>query len=295
MYKLFMLCSIFVSSIVSAQTASSKPVILYGPFIKDSLARDPFAEWFNPGYDDYHPHQPIISSLKTQKWNDITIQVFMGTWCGDSKREVPRFMKLMNEISFPENKITYIGVGGSDSLVKQSPGHEEKGKGIFRVPTFIIYKNGIELSRINEYPVNSLEKDLLQIMTNQPYIPNYHSFATVRKWMSDGSLTDENISARGLAGQLEMIVRNENELNSLAYLLLKQGNKKEALKIFQVNYYLFPASSNIISSLGEGYYETGDYKKAVSNLERALELNKDSASFREILTLLYKAKEKEKN
>lgn len=294
MYKLFAVCSIFLSSISLAQTVATKPIILYGQIKKDSLSKTPFAEWFKPGYDDYHPDAGTITILKNQQLKDITIQVFLGTWCGDSKREVPRFMKLLNDISFPENKVTMIAVGSGDSLYKQSPQHEEAGKGIFRVPTFIIYKNGVEINRINEYPVNSLEKDLLQIITHQSYDPNYHSFRFIRKWLTDGTFADENISARGMAGQVESILKSENELNSLGYLLLKQGRKKEALKVFQINYYLFPASANIASSLGEGYYETGDYKKAVNMLERSLELNKDAAILKEILPLLYKAKEKEK-
>jgi tetratricopeptide (TPR) repeat protein len=178
--------------------------------------------------------------------------------------------------------------------VKQSPQHEESGLGIFRVPAFIIYRNGIEINRINEFPVFSLEKDMLSILNNQPYIPNYHSFNLVHQWIKDGSLTDENISIAGLAEQVRTLVSNERELNSLGYLLLKQDKKKEGLKIFQVNYNLFPESSIIASSLGEGYYENGDYKRAITLLERSLELNKDPKVIKEILAILYKAKEKDK-
>jgi tetratricopeptide (TPR) repeat protein len=141
--------------------------------------------------------------------------------------------------------------------------------------------------------VLSLEKDLLGIFNSQAYAPNYHSFKTVLGWLNDGSLIDENTSTRGLAEQLRTLVANEHELNSLGYLLLKQGKKKEALKIFQVNYNLYPESSNIASSLGEGYFENADYKKAVALLERSLELNKDPAGLKDILPLLYRAKEKE--
>jgi hypothetical protein len=277
----------------AAQTSTEKPKILYGVCTKDSLIADPFGKWFNTGYDSYNPSPAIISGLKKQDLSAISIKVFFGTWCGDSKREVPRFLKLLSAISFPEKKVQLIGLGGSDSLVKQSPRHEEAGLGIFRVPTFIIYKNGIEINRINEYPVLSLEKDLLTIFTAQPYSPNYHSFKPMLGWINDGSLADENTSTRGLAEQLRTSVAGEYELNSLGYLLLKQGKKKEALKIFQVNYSLYPESSNIASSLGEGYYENSDYKKAVALLERSLELNKDPAGLKDILPLLYKAKEKE--
>jgi tetratricopeptide (TPR) repeat protein len=83
----------------------------------------------------------------------------------------------------------------------------------------------------------------------------------------------------------------ENELNSLAHLLLRQGNKEVALKIFQVNYYLYPESARVLSGLGEGYCRTGDEKNAVSNLEKALEINKEPKMVKEILAILYQAKE----
>lgn len=57
-----------------------------------------------------------------------------------AKIELSRFLKLLSAIGFPEENVKLIGLGGNDSLVKQSPGHEEAGLGIFRVPTFIIYK-----------------------------------------------------------------------------------------------------------------------------------------------------------
>ncbi len=57
---------------------------------------------------------------------------------------------------------------------------------------------------------------------------------------------------------------------------------------------MYPESANIVSSLGEGYYENGDNKKAVSFLEKALELNKNPQDIKGILEILYKAKEKER-
>lgn len=279
----------------TAQTSTEKPKILYGVCIKDSLTVDPFGKWFNTNYDSYQPNAATIANFKKQSVENISIKVFFGTWCGDSKREVPRFLKLLSAISFPERKVQLIGLGNGDSLVKQSPCHEEVGLGIFRVPTFIIYKDGVEINRINEFPVFSLEKDLLSILTNQPYNPNYRSFAPISKWLADGTLSDENISVAGLAEQLRLLVNDENELNSLAYLLLKQDKKKEALKILQVNYNLYPESANVVSSLGEGYYENGDNKKAVAILEKALELNKNPQEVKGILEILYKAKEKDKS
>lgn len=277
-----------------AQSHSEKSRILYGVCSKDSLAAEPFGKWFNTGYDSYVPHPSLVSDLTRKSFENTSIKIFFGTWCGDSKREVPRFLKLLSAISFPDKRVQLIAVGDGDSLLKQSPGHEEAGLGIFRVPTFIVYKNGAEVNRINEFPACSLEKDLLGILSDQLYTPNYHSFKTILHWLNDGSLTDENNSIRGMAEQLRTLVSDEHELNSLGYLLLKQGKKKEALQIFRMNYSLFPASPNTASSLGEGYYENNDHKKAVSFLEMSLELNKDPKAIKEVLGILYKVKEKDK-
>ncbi len=270
MKKIIVLLLITISLSSFAQTAAEKPKILYGICTKDSLAAEPFGKWFTAGYDSYVANADLISDLKKQSFDNISIKIFFGTWCGDSKREVPRFLKLLSAVSFPDKKLQLIAVGSGDSLVKQSPGHEEAGLGIFRVPTFIIYKNGKEINRINEFPVFSLEKDLLVILKDQSYSPNYHSFKIILQWLNDGILTDENNSIRGLAEQIRPLLADEHELNSLGYLLLKQGKKKEALQVFRMNYTLFSESSNIASSLGEGYYENNDYKKAVTFLERAL-------------------------
>jgi tetratricopeptide (TPR) repeat protein len=289
MNKIFSLFVGILIYVVSAgQPVAEKPKILYGTCTKDSLTKAPFDKWFTTGYEKYTPNAATVAQLKKQNLKNISIEVFFGTWCGDSRREVPRLMKLLDQISF--KNVHLMAVGGSDSLFKQTPLHDERNKGIFHVPAIIVYKDGIELNRINEYPSLSLEKDLLDIISNLPVIPNYHSFALINKWLNDGSLVDENISSRGLAMQIKTLTANENELNSLGYLLLVQDKKKEALKIFQVNNYLYPESANVISSLGEGYLRNGDSTNAILYLEKSLQQNKDPNAVKDILDILYEAK-----
>ena len=84
----------------------------------------------------------------------------MGTWCPDSRREVPRFMKILNIWQFPATKLTFIGVDNA----KLSPVGEYNSLDIQRVPTFIIYKNNIEAGRIIENPTTSLEQDIVNIL-----------------------------------------------------------------------------------------------------------------------------------
>ncbi len=291
MKNILFIIVIFIMFLQSkAQPPASKPEILYGVIQKQDLMRPAFDTWFSQGYDNYLPDPVVKDKLKKLVTKDISIQLFLGTWCGDSRREVPRMLKLLDDLDFPGKNLQLIALGGGDSLIKQSPQHEESGKGIFRVPAIIVYRNGIELNRINEFPVTSLEDDLYAILNRQPYSPNYKTFSFIRNWIESGVLLNKNISARSLAAQLRWQAEGEHELNSLAYLLMKQGKKEEALKLFQVNYALYSESGNVASSLGEGYYKTGDTKNAVLYLEKSLELNKNPAMVKEILKILYEAK-----
>jgi hypothetical protein len=66
-----------------------------------------------------------------------------------------------------------ITLNNSDTAYKQSPGHEERGLNIRRVPTLLIFENQREVGRVVESPVTSLEKDILAIVTGQPYEHRY--------------------------------------------------------------------------------------------------------------------------
>ncbi len=164
MIRLIILAVLVISIQATAQTSAQKQKIIYGACTIETLKTEPFSSWYDPNYESYKPDKEVLEKLKNEKLHDITFQVFFGSWCGDSKREVPRFMKLIEEIEYPVKKISLIGVGASDSLLKQSPQHEEAGKGILRVPVFIVYKNEKEIGRITEFPVITLEKDLLAIL-----------------------------------------------------------------------------------------------------------------------------------
>lgn len=278
-------CFIFTAT---AQQAADR--ILYGKITRDSLLQAPYNKWFTKGYTEYNANTTTINKLLQQSTKGISIEIFFGSWCGDSKREVPRFIKLLDEMKFNMANTKLICVGSSDSLYKQSPQGEEKAKGIFRVPVFIIYKNGAEVARINEYPALSLEKDMLTILAGETYTPNYKSFASIGKWLNEGALSDTNIAPRCLAQQLKPLVNNEYELNSIGYLLLKQNFKKEALTVFRINANLFPESGNVLSSLGEGYLKNDNTEKAITTLENSLLFTKDASAQKAILSLLYDAK-----
>jgi len=290
MKHFFMLIALCYAINLPAQPPKPADRILYGRITTDSLTKPPYDTWFTKNYNDYTINPTAQQQLQPTLLKGITIKAFFGSWCGDSKRELPRLIKVLDGIGFNKKSLEIVATGGSDSLYKQSPAGDEKGLGIFKVPVFIVYKDGRETGRINEFPVETLERDLLAILTGSGYTPNYKSFATLNKWLNTGVLSDTNTTVRGLSMQIKNLIDNEYELNSLGFLLLKHKQPKEALTVFKINAALFPNSANVLSSLGEAYLTSGEKEKAIVILEKSLELNPTPVLIKSILELLYKAK-----
>lgn len=294
-YIVMALLCLYLNYPIFAQTNNPAPdPVIYGTFQPQLLEKAPYATWYKANYEKYHADDEIIKRLQQVKTKGLHIQVFLGTWCGDSKREVPAFVKLLDQMQFPRQQLQLIGLGGSDSLYKQSPAGEEKGLGVFRVPTFIIYQQNVELGRINEYPTQSLEADLLKILSGQQYQPNYGSFSLMREWLNTNTFTHPNTSVRGLSQQVRNKVSNEYELSSLGQLLIKQNKAADGLKVLEMNTWLYPEAFMPNYTLGNNYLLQKNYKQALTYLEKSLELNKETEYVKHILSLLYEAKEKSK-
>jgi len=146
--------------------------MLLGECKPAALKQQPFASWYFQSWQEYKVDSATCNFIRPLL-ADKKLLLFMGTWCGDSRREVPRMLKMLECCNFPMQNLTLIMVSNEHSVYKQSPTHEEQGRNIVRVPTLIILKDGTETGRIIEFPVISLEKDLLAILSEQPYRPNY--------------------------------------------------------------------------------------------------------------------------
>lgn len=67
-------------------------------------------------------------------------------------------------------------------------------------------------------------------------------------------------------------------LNNFGYDLLNEKQHDKALKVFQFLTEEFPDNANVFDSLGEAYFVTEDYKKALKNFKKALQLNPEMKS-----------------
>jgi len=145
---------------------------LVGVVAKESFKQEPYAtDWFNDFYGYYKTDKEVVKAMKPLL-KDIKIKGFMGTWCGDSQREIPNFYKLLDETAFDYKNLTLVAVNQS----KTANGLEE-GFNVLRVPTFIFYKNGKEIGRFVEHAVDdsTIEADILKIISGEPYKHPYQN------------------------------------------------------------------------------------------------------------------------
>lgn len=253
-------------------TENTTTPYLLGRIDKSGLESDNYKTWFSKNYEDYVLNEELIKQFASElKEYDITL--FMGTWCGDSKREVPRFYKILEACNFPMEQLTVVALSRQPDMYKQSPQHEEAGLNIHRVPTFIFYKDGKEVNRIVEEPVQSLEEDILNIVTVNDYKSNYQIVAIV-----DDILKKKGV--KGLKRKNEKLLKKHKdkvssmfELNTYGRILYGINRIDEAISVFTLNTKLFPDEPRTYMSLANTLGVTGQKEKAIKVLEDAISLH----------------------
>lgn len=154
------------SSMITAQTNTSRVMdeksgkeILIGACYRETLLSVDFASDYNSEYSSYKVDTACISKMKN-KAEAYTCTIVLGTWCGDSKEQVPRFLKIADKLIPGFSVIKFICVDRD----KKAGDLDISKLNIVKVPTFIIYHNDTEAGRIIETPAETLEKDLLKII-----------------------------------------------------------------------------------------------------------------------------------
>ena len=94
-YTLLFLCTVTYCFAMQETTYTNEreELRLCGPFDINELEEDSlYAPRFNKRYDEFKLDDTTYSWSSELK--DIEVDVYMGTWCGDSKEWVPSFLKI---------------------------------------------------------------------------------------------------------------------------------------------------------------------------------------------------------
>lgn len=137
--------------------------ILVGKIDRQGLAGENYRYWFDEEYHAYQVDAQALVGLESSL-QSLQFKIFLGTWCSDSQRELPRFYKIVDYLGVLDEQLQVIALDNHPERYKQSPQHEEEGWNIEYVPTFIVLNAGREIGRIVEAPQESLERDLAMML-----------------------------------------------------------------------------------------------------------------------------------
>ena len=254
-------------------------VTLLGKSSYKRLKEAPFKDWFVKNEESYVAEVDVTRKLK-KKLNSIdSITIFMGTWCGDSKREVPRLTRTLQEAGFDFEKVNIICLDRRFNFYKQSPQHEESGLNIHRVPTILLHKGGEELGRIIEHPVATIEEDLLAISDGN-YTGNYPLAHRMDEILAEDGYQQLLAQKDDYLKELKPLADKSSELTTYARTLLTTWRIPESVAVLEFNQQLFPESEYAHLHLASTYLMLGKKTEATACCQKALAINPDSQAAR---------------
>ncbi len=150
-------CAAETYTIVTDQTGAT---VIQGTFTRSVLEEGETFPWFRTNYTEYRMDSVTVEQMRPLA-KELRVLIVAGTWCGDSKREVPKQLKILDALGVPEDRITMVGV----DRTKRSTDSTTQLNRIQMVPTTIFFRGTQEIGRIVEYPHESQEKDLLKLLS----------------------------------------------------------------------------------------------------------------------------------
>jgi len=130
---------------------------LTGPVTKEAVLQN-CPDW-QPITAAYNPKPEFIERLRGLN-REVKIEIFLGTWCSDSKSHVSEYFKVLEMADTPLIQSSYIAV--PEDKTKRAAYYQDKD--ILKIPTFIVFMDGLEKGRIIEVPAKSVEEDLVEII-----------------------------------------------------------------------------------------------------------------------------------
>ena len=109
----------------------------------------------------YEPDPDTLAYLASVIQPGDRLEVFLGTWCDDSQREIPKLLRIVDGLTAAGAALPLRLV--SVDRTKQMPADLVAGREVEKVSTIIYIRAGAEAGRIVERPVGLLEEDLLAL------------------------------------------------------------------------------------------------------------------------------------
>ena len=134
--------SFFIIFLLGCPVFSSNESILIGDVTKEELFLT------NPNFYESYLASRSIDLEEKINLNGLSIKILFGTWCHDSQREIPKFLRFLENINMNSEMISLIGL----NYQKNEPLNRGNIFNIKNTPTIIFFRNEEEIGRIEETP-----------------------------------------------------------------------------------------------------------------------------------------------
>lgn len=260
----------------------------WGRITKEDLRKDSFDIWYQESLESY---EAIASPEPYKDLADVQVKLFLGTWCGDSKNWVPKFLQLWEDAGLDLQQVEIIALHDAENKYKQGPNREEEAYGIHRVPTFIFERAGAEIGRIVESPRTSLAVDVAQIAAGMSTEPRYQGVAYLQDLFEQEPSIDSLYAQRQkIANTIYRKVIGLSELNTFAWKLYADGKVEHSLLVLKLNNMLNRFHPYPKYQLGEYYLLEGDLEKSEKALQAAKEIWPELRGLSDMIAKLEEAK-----
>ena len=256
-------------ALLAGVPAADERPILVGRVTAADLKAPPYSEWFDAQYSRYQPDAAKLEKLRSLLAG-TSIEAYFGTWCGDSRRQIPRLVRLLDGAGFDEKRLTLVALSDRPMEFKQSPGRPEAKRYVHRTPTIVIVRDGGEIGRIVETPSGSLESDLAAILEGLAPAPKYGAEAWVHHLFTDLPPEDAMKALRAGGAEVRKLSDPDSLWHYAEFDLLKNGRAREAMAVLDLHLEMDPRSAigHILRS--DALVALGRKEEARAAIERAL-------------------------
>lgn len=144
--------------------SDTETVVMKGALNRSILEKEPAFTWMTENRK-YGSADPGAVKVFSEKKEQFTLLIFIGTWCHDSQNLLPVFYRLADKSGYPDNRIQVVALDRD----KTAPNRWHENWKITNVPTFIVLQNGKEVGRVIEYGSSgNIEKELAAIIAKLP-------------------------------------------------------------------------------------------------------------------------------
>lgn len=157
--KLFCIVTIFLFSTMFLISSDEDADYVYGKVTFEQVLKDS-PDWKSLK-DEHMPDMKTIEYLQNVL-AQVKIEVYFGHWCSDSVENLPKFFKILELTGNDLFTAEYWSIPRTEKDKKRD---SVNGREIKKIPTFVVYVEGVEAGEIVENPKETLESDLAEIIS----------------------------------------------------------------------------------------------------------------------------------